>query len=735
MKRFLSGRKSLVALGTAAVLAAFGLGASSCSNSLTEGVIDSAAKSEIARSVINGSNGSLIVNNMSNGNLTVTYNAGSQKVFARLFVSEGNGAGLVLANKDMDYSNGVYSYTLSHPTFTNGASIYVGLLVNDNGVEKVVPQGTLSSTTSWSKVTYGSDTSTGSPVVGTEGIVSGNTYTLVAKCSGKALDADGWSTADGGNIHQWTLGDNQANQQWVITQDGNGYKIVNKHSNRALDVAEWSTADGGNVHQWAYGGQDNQKWNFERLDDGYYKITSVYSGKVLDVSAASVDNGANVQQWTWNASDAQRWQVKQVGDSNVIPEPIGGGNPIQVPVTGDIAVTDAGTLRAQYNSLPRPTNGTITMTFENTTNGKFKDSEVFVLVVYQIEGVGYCWGRPDGSYKKVGANESCADYSYAISYGSGNANGNNGFLSYQIPTSFGARIFYSYGSKMSIKGSVDGYGVVFPSLANPSDPDYNKYYDWLEYTVRNDGCTWINTTQVDQFGFPALITAYNADGTWLQTGVTLPRDEVYKQYKAYTASKGVSADFDKLCTTYRIVCPAKYSEFNQHYLDGYINQVWSYWQTHTGTVKHPQGLFTLTSDGNNLYFYCQQSYNPGMCTAGTTYTIHGKPTTANALEGSGCLASGNPMEAALEAWVCAALNRHVADQQIDSAWTYTAFPAPESYKNSYYKAGPANFYSGFWHEISSNNGLAYGFCYDDVMEQSSTTVATTCQKVWVRLGF
>ncbi|MDD7013661.1 MAG: beta-1,3-glucanase family protein [Spirochaetales bacterium] len=408
-----------------------------------------------------------------------------------------------------------------------------------------------------------------------------------------------------------------------------------------------------------------------------------------------------------------------------------------------IAVTEAQAV-AEYDSLEAPKDSNyVSFIFENVTNGKFKNNEIFIVVLYQRGDGIYYWGLPDGTYKAVAANEYCTDYSYTIA----DDDGTDGRRVFNIPKNTnGARIFYSYGSKMSIHGPDNGVGVVFPSIANPNDPDYNKYYDWLEYTIREDGVTWVNTTQVDQFGFPALITAYASDGSvrsngdnlFTQTGVAISRSEVYQKYYDYMESKGISSDFDCLAEKYRIVCPGKSSKFNKNYLDDYINEVWNYWTTHSTTVNHAQGKFTLTCDGTNLNFKCTESKNAGMCTVGETYSVHGKPTTEQAFEGSGCLATdtkGTGMEPALQAWVCAALNRHVATRSDNPAWGYTPAPAPASYNAAYYLEGKANYYSGFWHSISTNNGLAYGFCYDDVHEQSSTTVVNDCQKIWVRLGF
>ena len=91
---------------------------------------------------------------------------------------------------------------------------------------------------------------------------------------------------------------------------------------------------------------------------------------------------------------------------------------------------------------------------------------------------------------------------------------------------------------------------------------------------------------------------------------------------------------------------------------------------------------------------------------GGTYTIY-KPTTQDVLEGKGNFNRGNSTELVIEAQLCAAFNRGVATD-------------PANYQNpsAYYKNGTYNYYSRFLHEHSVNN-FSYGFCYDDVNDQST----------------
>lgn len=148
----------------------------------------------------------------------------------------------------------------------------------------------------------------GSGTVPGNGIVSGGTYKLVNRASGKALDVNNSSTADGADVIQWGYSGGN-NQKWVLTDTGNGYKIINANSGKALDVYKSSLDDGADVIQWTDKGQSNQKWNLVDLGNGYYQVVNVNSGKLLDVENGSISDGGNVIQWTSNNGYNQQWQI------------------------------------------------------------------------------------------------------------------------------------------------------------------------------------------------------------------------------------------------------------------------------------------------------------------------------------------------------------------------------------------------------------------------------------------
>ncbi len=139
-------------------------------------------------------------------------------------------------------------------------------------------------------------------------IVSGTIYKIVARHSGKALDAFG--NVNGGDVGQWTYGGG-SNQKWKVTSVGtNQYKIEEQRGFRALDVDGTSLVNGGRIHIWTYGGGNNQKWTITPTDSGYFKVVAVHSGKALDVKDVSSADGMLVHQWDYVGGSNQQWSFQ-----------------------------------------------------------------------------------------------------------------------------------------------------------------------------------------------------------------------------------------------------------------------------------------------------------------------------------------------------------------------------------------------------------------------------------------
>ncbi|MFF1446114.1 RICIN domain-containing protein [Streptomyces sp. NPDC058295] len=141
-------------------------------------------------------------------------------------------------------------------------------------------------------------------------------YRLVSVRSGKVLDVDGFSTADGTRIQQWT-DQNTANQQWKLKPTGDGYyELMNRNSGKVLGIAGNSTAEWAAAEQQTDSSAASQEW---RIDDvsgsDAVTFTSRRSGLVLDVSGGSTAQGATVMQYPDRHSTNQQWKLVKTAET------------------------------------------------------------------------------------------------------------------------------------------------------------------------------------------------------------------------------------------------------------------------------------------------------------------------------------------------------------------------------------------------------------------------------------
>ncbi|MDL9977784.1 RICIN domain-containing protein [Microbacterium sp. ASV49] len=138
-------------------------------------------------------------------------------------------------------------------------------------------------------------------------------YTLTNVNSGKVLDVNGASTANGGTVDQWTNVTGATNEQWSIQNvSGDLYKILNRNSGKALEVNNRSHLNGGTVDQWTYTGDNHQLWKFTPDVNSGWVITNLESGRVLDVYGASLSNGGKVDQWSPLSASNEAWTLTPV---------------------------------------------------------------------------------------------------------------------------------------------------------------------------------------------------------------------------------------------------------------------------------------------------------------------------------------------------------------------------------------------------------------------------------------
>ncbi|MET9569670.1 RICIN domain-containing protein [Streptomyces virginiae] len=150
--------------------------------------------------------------------------------------------------------------------------------------------------------------------------VDGNAYyRLISVRSGKVIDVNAFSTADGTRIQQWT-DQNTANQQWRLRPTGDGYyELVNRNSGKVLGIAGNSTAQTAAAEQQTDSSSASQEW---RIDDvsgsDAVTFTSRGSGQVLDVSGGSTADGAGVIQYPGKGSTNQQWKLVKTAGTQAV---------------------------------------------------------------------------------------------------------------------------------------------------------------------------------------------------------------------------------------------------------------------------------------------------------------------------------------------------------------------------------------------------------------------------------
>lgn len=365
---------------------------------------------------------------------------------------------------------------------------------------------------------------------------------------------------------------------------------------------------------------------------------------------------------------------------------------------------------------------------ENHTHGAYTDQQIYVEILGNDADGKLSWLDADGTVHAASAADNEAPDHLSKD---GQDYANYAFTLDQarhlvLPKMSSGRIFVSLGSPMYIKILRDANGNVGfagPNPQNPTDPNNDIAFDWYEFTYGDNGL-WINTTQVDEFGLPLTLEVWGDDKTFhMQTGITQTHAQILDEY-----DQAVPAQFRQPLQgdTLRIMAPAKASfaqgQAHAHYFDDYIDEVWTYYATHAlsvdmwggsrrfvGQVKNGQMVFNEVDLGNGAY-------------VGGTYVVD-RPSTQDVFLGAGTLAAGNDVEKALEAQICAAFNRHVMENV--ALWNEPS---------AWYQAAPANYYAKFWHDHSVG-GLAYGFPYDDVDDQSSVIIDAKPEHMVLGIGW
>lgn len=226
------------------------------------------------------------------------------------------------------------------------------------------------------------------------------------------------------------------------------------------------------------------------------------------------------------------------------------------------------------SSIPMPPNGSVSVKIMNGTNGAYTDSQIYWGVL-GINPVNNQWSYLDLNGNLIPISSALNDAPEHLT-----KNGINYANIYHkvsdaswvtLPRITSGRMFLSVGTPMYLKTYNDGFAG--PDLNNPTDPNRDIYFDFVEFTIDAAGYHG-NTTRVDGFGFPIQHRLINKSGSFDQTVGEFEnetRNGIFAKFQAE-----VPAAFKSLATIhapYRIVAPIHGSfaqgGANANYFGGY----------------------------------------------------------------------------------------------------------------------------------------------------------------------
>jgi hypothetical protein len=310
---------------------------------------------------------------------------------------------------------------------------------------------------------------------------------------------------------------------------------------------------------------------------------------------------------------------------------------------------------------------------------------------------------------------------------------------FTLPYIAGCRVYIARGQQLyfyffGASGAPSGYTA--PNPQSPTDPNTGIVYETIELT-NNGGGFFGNTTRVDAFAYPMGLELYG-NGYYKKTGELKSAADIVAAYKA-----NVPTEFQGTVnnTTGVISFPSKTPAFYDgtngttagaygNYFKPYLDAIWAKYKNEDLIFNAGNaGVFKGRVGADNRLVVVGQSgaYN------GRTGIITREPTTQEAFEGKGVLATRNSdgdCDLVVQAQITAAVNRHAISTASTVAGQQNFYDV-----SKFYQAAPLNYYARFWHlpGISVDN-LSYGFAYDDVADQSSTLQTPQPTKVVATWG-
>lgn len=325
----------------------------------------------------------------------------------------------------------------------------------------------------------------------------------------------------------------------------------------------------------------------------------------------------------------------------------------------------------------------------------------------------------------------------------------------QIPQGlYACRIFISFKAPMYMHFHDTG-GYAGANLNSSTDPNDGIRWEIVELTWGDSGL-WTNTSRVDAYQYPMALEvngftgailgnyyesytrAVNGSGTakFNKIGEIIPHTDIMALW-----DQKVSSDYlvSKIIKTHSldgkpiIEQPSKVASFPKTVLDSYISEIWYTYSKNDLVINiGDRGTWVGRVTGNQFNFTDPAD--------GSIATIYSKPTTINAIEGSGALAY-TPVSASeniekynedlmIQAQIAAAISRHaIYTNQVSPTVQYSHDAS------RFFKIAPYNEYVSFFHHAQiSYDSKTYAFAYDDVGDHSSTIQSTFPTSVKVIIG-
>lgn len=322
-------------------------------------------------------------------------------------------------------------------------------------------------------------------------------------------------------------------------------------------------------------------------------------------------------------------------------------------------------------------------------------------------------------------------------------------LSLQLPMMSAGRVYVSLGDKIKsqlnpprIPSDPPAFWVAPSGWSNPNEPNYKTLWDWVEFDYKLSPDTsmpgmGINKTEVQMVSLPFTISMKSKDSTVQTVGAkegarsaifsAIEADNEFKNLIVAGPANGVEVDEIRVVSPDNGIYNVKHSipntpTFPLNYYDSYIDQVWDKYKAEDLTmITSAFGTYVARVNDQEQLVFTQ---------TGKRSVVVPKPTSSDAIIGDGALLHDVPNAAPGEE---EAVVREIAST-MSANFNRSTLLVQSTMRRSYaqglidpsvfYQTFPTNLYSKVIHANSlptekAPYGAAYGFGYDDNLDQSS----------------